>query len=352
MLTSVLAAGLLLAAPGQTPAKGLLPGDQAPILKVAEWVKGDAFPGYDKSSFTVIEFWATWCPYSRQAIPTMTTLARKYKGRIPFIAVSTWEQGNAAELVKSYVNEFGKDMDYTIARDTPNELMARAFLETTDSELPTAFVIDKTGKIVWIGHPMDLEPILEAAAMKKLDANQVRTDFLAAKDAKEKEKEFSSAISGIKQAFNQGGRAEAIKALQDLKAPLPYLEGEKANNLLGMLAEFDMEKAEAYATALEAAPKVQAMALAQWVFYLPHGSQGRDFIYAPLMKKTYAALAAKHGAGDPTLHLMAAYSFFQLNQKEDAKKAAETGLAELPKSDLKDNKDLKDAFEELIKKAG
>jgi thiol-disulfide isomerase/thioredoxin len=351
MITTALLASALLFTPGQI-AKPIAPGSPAPPVKVAEWVKGGPFAGFDKSAYTVVEFWATWCPYSREAMPKMSELATKYKGKVPFLAISTWEQGNPDVLVKSYVAEFGAEMSYTVGRDTTDEQMAKAWMETSASELPTAFLVDKKGNIAWIGHPMELEPILAQALTGKLDVEKTKADYLAGLDMKAKEKEFMASLSGIVAAYKQGGQAQALVALDNLKAPLPYLEGEKANNKLGMLAEMDLAKAEAYAMELVGGPKAPAMALVQWVFYLPHTSQGRETIYAPLMAKTYAVLASKHGAKDPTLHLMAAYSFFQLNDKAGAKAAAAAGLVELPKSELKDNKDLKDAFEEIIKKSG
>ncbi|MEZ6003537.1 MAG: hypothetical protein R3F17_02075 [Planctomycetota bacterium] len=56
-------AALLLGFAGAKPQAeepGLKPGDPAPALNVAEWVKGEAIPAMDPGKIYVIEFWATW----------------------------------------------------------------------------------------------------------------------------------------------------------------------------------------------------------------------------------------------------------------------------------------------------
>jgi hypothetical protein len=53
-------------------------------------------------------------------------------------------------------------MDYPVATDTAGRLGEKLGVES----IPTAFLVDKSGKIVWEGHPMsltdaDIEKVLQ-----------------------------------------------------------------------------------------------------------------------------------------------------------------------------------------------
>ena len=161
-------------------------GDPAPALQVAEWVKGrpvDLSAGRGKNIF-VVEFWATWGPPSRQCIPFLTELQKKFKDKnVVFVAISNEE----APVVKAFVDKMGDKMDYAVAVDKERKTSA-AYLEAFGANgIPCAFVVDKDGSLVWQGHPMaDLEVALTqildgkydiAAAKKRFHARQLIKEF-------------------------------------------------------------------------------------------------------------------------------------------------------------------------------
>lgn len=103
----------------------------------------------------VLEFWATWCPPCVQSIPHMIELANKYKNKdVPFIGVSV---DSSSEPVKKMVKESG--ITYYVGMD--NGLSEKFSF----GGIPAAFIIDRSGKVAWQGHPMnpDFEPALEEA---------------------------------------------------------------------------------------------------------------------------------------------------------------------------------------------
>lgn len=146
----------------------LMPGDPAPAMSVASWVKGDPVSAFDKGKVYVVEFWATWCGPCKQTIPHLTELQKKYEGKATFIGVSTFEHDQSG--VAPFVEQMGKKMDYRVAMDKvakgdengQNGDMAKTWMEAAGQNgIPTAFIIDRDTKVAWIGHPMTMEEPLQ-----------------------------------------------------------------------------------------------------------------------------------------------------------------------------------------------
>lgn len=144
-------------------------GDPAAPLKIAEWVKGkpvDLAAGKGKRIF-VIEFWATWCPPCRESIPHLTELQKQFGKRgVVFVGVSNEDP----KVVRPFVKKMGDRMDYRVAVDQ-NDQTSKAYMEAYGQNgIPTAFVVDQAGNVVWVGHPMgDLARTLEAILAGKYD---------------------------------------------------------------------------------------------------------------------------------------------------------------------------------------
>lgn len=139
----------------ETPAAKLGVGDPAPAIAIAEWVKGEPVTSFEKGNVYVVEFWATWCPPCRKSIPHLTELQKQYKDKgVHIIGVTSEDPNNSLEAVKDMVKDYGPRMDYHVAFDdglkTTNAYMRAA----RQNGIPTAFVVDKEGKIAWIGNPI------------------------------------------------------------------------------------------------------------------------------------------------------------------------------------------------------
>ncbi len=129
-------------------------GMQAPQLSIAQWVKGkpvDIAAGKGKKIF-VVEFWATWCPPCKVTIPHLTETQKKYANKDVVIIGVTDEE---IKLVKDFVSTMGDKMDYVVAVDDKSRT-SKSYLEAFGIEtIPHAFIIDKNGRIVWQGNPME-----------------------------------------------------------------------------------------------------------------------------------------------------------------------------------------------------
>ncbi len=133
-----------------------LVGTNAPPIRLNEWITSR--PPDLNGRVYVLEFWATWCPPCAQSIPHMIKLSNKYKNKaVPFIAISV---DRSSEPVKKMVQD--KSINYYVGMD--NGLSDRYSV----SVIPSAFIIGRSGQVVWQGHTMS--PDFETAIVNALNA--------------------------------------------------------------------------------------------------------------------------------------------------------------------------------------
>jgi thiol-disulfide isomerase/thioredoxin len=147
-------------------------GDPAPPLKIATWVKGkpvDLAAARGKQ-VVVVEFWATWCPPCRTSIPHLTGMQKKFKDAV-VVGITDEE----VATVKRYTAKMGDQMDYVVAVDDGGGTSAGYMQAFGVRGIPHAFIVDKEGRVVWHGHPMDgLEEAVAETIAGKLDLNKVK----------------------------------------------------------------------------------------------------------------------------------------------------------------------------------
>jgi S1-C subfamily serine protease/thiol-disulfide isomerase/thioredoxin len=182
-------------------------GDPAAPLHVAQWIKGDPVDlatGTGKTVY-VVEFWATWCPPCRESIPHLSKLQAKFKDKgVVFVGISDEKQ----QKVEPFVKKMGAKMEYAVGLDD-NKQTSDAYMSAYHQDgIPTAFVIDKTGAVVWAGHPMeDLSKVIEQV---------LAGTFVVKPETEAVEAEDDESISLLNEYFTaasrRSGEAEAIEA--------------------------------------------------------------------------------------------------------------------------------------------
>ena len=155
-------------------AASLTIGDPAPDLKVSKWVKGSPVTGFETGKVYVVEFWATWCGPCRQSIPHLTEIAHQFNSKATFVGVDVWE--NDEKAVAKFVNGMGEKMDYTVGIDTADTFMANQWMKAAgQGGIPTAFIVNQSSRIAWIGHPMaGLDKALAKVVEGKWDLAQAK----------------------------------------------------------------------------------------------------------------------------------------------------------------------------------
>ena len=158
----------------------LMPGDDAPALAVKHWVKGAPISEFEEGTAYLVDFWATWCGPCIASIPKLTELQAKYAGdNFTLLAVSVWERptGDALmEHVTNFVDKRGDQMGYTIAIDD-GRTMAEAWIQAAGQQgIPTAMIVDRAGKIAWIGYGTDpaMSGVLDSVINDEWDVAEAR----------------------------------------------------------------------------------------------------------------------------------------------------------------------------------
>ena len=170
-------------------------GDPAAPLVISDWIKGKPvdLAAAKGNQVVIVEFWATWCGPCRTSIPHLTEMQKKFKD-VVFVGISDED----SPTVKKFVAKMGDKMDYTVAIDTDRKTSAGYMEAFGIGGIPHAFIVDKLGRTVWQGHPMDgLEEALTEVLAGKFDVEKVKKR----EAAKKKLEAFSEAAgSGIDDA--------------------------------------------------------------------------------------------------------------------------------------------------------
>lgn len=138
-------------------------GDTAPLIRLNKWIKGTRIDKFEKGLVYVIEFWATWCQPCKAAMPHLSALADKYKNSVRVLGIDIYESNSTSiEKIKKFVDSMGQKMNYSVAIEDSNFMETQWILATGSKNqgIPSTFVVDREGRLAWIGHPKDLEKIL------------------------------------------------------------------------------------------------------------------------------------------------------------------------------------------------
>jgi len=222
------------------PALGI--GDKAPPLKVTKWVQGEEIKEFAAGKVYVVEFWATWCGPCIQAMPHLVELQEEFKKDLVVIGLTSKdERGNTKEKVEAFVAKNKDKFTYRFAfcddRDTD-----KAYMEAAQQDgIPCSFVVDKSGKIAYIGHPMELDLVLP----KVIDGTwKGKADVDAIAKANETLDKINEAANPEPTKEMPKGSPQLIEAeKRAAEAALPKLaEFEKANPIKAGQDMFNIQK--------------------------------------------------------------------------------------------------------------
>lgn len=256
LAAGVLACGARAQDEKKTEQATLKAGDPAPALQPGRWIKGEAVTGFTSGKVYVVEFWATWCGPCRMTIPHLTELQKKFKDQgVTVIGQNVFEDD--APAVEDFVKEMGDKMDYRVAldrkakEDDEQGIMARTWMEASgQSGIPTAFVVDGSGKIAWLGHPMDgLDQVVTAvlagnfdpAAMARAQEERMAL-FMKVATAMQNE-EWAAALTAIDEAAKAVPEMAAEMDMARFQVHLMKKDYPAVQKLAGEIADREKENA-------------------------------------------------------------------------------------------------------------
>ena len=112
---------------------------KAPDLIVEKWLTPE--PDYH-GKFVLIDFWATWCPPCREAIPELNAYHEKFGDKLVVIGISDETEAAVQRLASPQI-------EYSIAIDT----QARTKQAVGVTGIPHVLILDPQGIVRWEGFP-------------------------------------------------------------------------------------------------------------------------------------------------------------------------------------------------------
>ncbi len=195
-------------------------GDVAPPMRLREWIKGDPVRRFEKGMVYIIEFWATWCRPCKAAMPHLSTLSDKYKDSVTVLGINILESKNTpTEKIKKFVDSMGQNMNYRVAVQDSNFMEIDWFLAAGGGKylgIPTTFVINKEGRIAWIGHPKDLENNLSKILNNTWDIKGA----LNKRNLTQRLKELDDSLNNVLYKYRDDDRIKPVKKGQPVSALL------------------------------------------------------------------------------------------------------------------------------------
>jgi thiol-disulfide isomerase/thioredoxin len=243
--------------------EGLGVGDAAPKLRVGSWLKGDAVSAFEPGRVYVVEFWSTWCRPCEKSIPLLTSLQTRFaEQNVRVLGVSVFEDKPCE--VSHYVARQGERMGYSVATDSVLDgatasqgAMVLSWLRPSgETSLPTAFLVDGSGTIVWIGDTLSVERPLEQVVAGTWDLAQAKVEH-------QKRVRVHALRASLNVLLREKQWEKVLEAIDEMRALDPQTEARTAVWRFTALLNLGREE-EAWAfgrQALEGLLKDDALAL-------------------------------------------------------------------------------------------
>jgi thiol-disulfide isomerase/thioredoxin len=215
-LAGVLASTLVGCQPSaETASTGVKPGEEAPALGACEWIRGDAIQQYDPGHVYVVDLWATWCMPCLNSMPHLRRLETVYPDEVTVVAMNVWEF--RPENIPAFVKDHGDSMPSRIALDhippgkEGNEgLVALALLGTQEHiSIPRTFVIDGSGRVAWIGEPLEVDGPLKSIVSGTWDSAAFAESYSREMEV---ELRYRELFAPVEAAVQQGDWESAVEA--------------------------------------------------------------------------------------------------------------------------------------------
>ena len=126
---------------------GSTPGAMAPDFTLKNLAGGNLTLSDLRGKAVIVDFWDTWCPPCRKALPHLEELSQTYGDDLVVVGVAFGREGEAK--VNAYIQEHNLTFEMVLFAETSTILTDFGGIQS----IPTTFLIDANGVIVekWVG---------------------------------------------------------------------------------------------------------------------------------------------------------------------------------------------------------
>ena len=306
-VASLLVSSLLLVSPAISaePDNTVTPGKPAPPLVVSRWIQDGPVDRFKPGHIYVVDLWATWCAPCLATMPHLTRLQAKHRKDVTVIAMNVWELD--AARVPGFVASRADSMGFAVALDSipprkaPNEgLTAVAYVGTSQSvSIPKTILIDREGRVAWIGTPVGVEEPLKQVMAGTWDVKPFAAKYEAEQQVERRYGEF---LMPIEEAIEASQWEKAFEAAEAAVAADSSYGPRVASQGFGLLARRMLR--DSTATAAERALARRSAERAIALQTKPHWSAFQVAAQAALAAgdkdaaRKYLTLAIERATGD------------------------------------------------------
>ena len=199
-------------APKEKPVPSLKAGDPAPPLKVSTWLQGEEVKAFEPGDVYVVEFWATWCGPCIAFMPHLAELQKQYKEKgVTIIGCTAAAFNDTEEKAAAFVKKRGPTLKYRFA--FASDRTFEAWMKAAGREgIPCSFVVDKAGRIAYIGNPLYLGVVLDKVVAGKSTAKEVGEEVAR----------IQAEFAAVSETLSRGPEAH-LQALKEFETKYPAL---------------------------------------------------------------------------------------------------------------------------------
>jgi len=189
----------------------LEPGIPAPAIQLASVVHGKPFDGvFADGKVFVVEFWATWCGPCLASMPHISKLQQFHGDTVQFVGVTSEDLDTVTKFLGQNApggDKWADMLKYSIALDNAGKTHNSYMDAAGQQGIPCAFIVNQSGDIAWVGHPMEIDEPLEAVVSGTYDVESAAILFRTKRE--------------LRAAVDDGHFNKALELLDDLSKSQP-----------------------------------------------------------------------------------------------------------------------------------